>query len=473
MATRLLRLVVLFFVLATCQADLLQSAQGLPACSRDCLLETIPDSACGSVTNTTCFCTQADAFTVAEACAAARCTIAERLSLAKFGQEACDRPIRERRADIPVLIILDLFALACIGMRVWVRYTADSKIDAEDIVGVSTLLVYLAFIITGLFVRITAIGFDAWQLNEQTMTDALKVIFVNEFLCTAVLGLCRVGILLFLKRVFANPRFRIICWVVITWIVITTTVVIFLRLFQCLPLQYNWEGWKGDIDNYRCLDVETLSLAIASLGLIQNVVILLLPLPMLLAQLNMRLNQRLLTLFMFSLGIFVVAISGVRLRCLVEFAKSLNLTWDSTDMVAWTSAEASLSVVILCLPAAGTLLVRYVPQLFEDDDPSSRSGRKGSSRKRGGSYADIARDSSDLESSYGAQDTSIELLNPTHIASKSLDKQWIRVEETFIPQKQGVHLVPDDLDPDLGPETVCAAEPVKRVTKDRRFWRRW
>ncbi|KAI1085600.1 hypothetical protein F5B20DRAFT_8443 [Whalleya microplaca] len=360
-------------------------------------------------------------------------------------------------------------------MRLYVRYSAGSNKTGVDIVGVSTLLLYLTYIILGMFVRITAIGYDIWQLDEATITDALKVLFVSELFYIAVLTLCRVGILLFLKPVFAGPGFRIMCWVIITWVVLTTTVVMFLKLFQCLPLAYNWEGWKGTIDNPRCLDVNALNFATAGLGITQDIIILLLPLLMV-AQLNMMsMNQKLLALFMCSFGVFVTVLSTLRLRYLVGFANSSNPTWDGTDAVAWTSAEASLSVVVLCLPAVGTLLARRFPQVFwsDDDDSDSRPAR---SHRRDDSYADISsKDSSELESGSpgcGSRDVSMELLGPVHIKSKGIDKQWIQVEETHASQ-QGVHLVPDDLDPDLGPEVICAAEPARSVTKERRFWRRW
>jgi hypothetical protein len=49
---------------------------------------------------------------------------------------------------------------------------------------------------------------------------------------------------------------------------------------------------------------------------------------------------------------------------LVQFAKSLNPTWDNTDAVFWTFLEVNITVIVLCLPAIRIFLARRLPAIF-------------------------------------------------------------------------------------------------------------
>lgn len=195
------------------------------------------------------------------------------------------------------------------------------------------------------------------------MLTQIQVFFVDELFYTLVLALARVGILLFMIRVFAVPTFRIISWAVMGWVILSAVIVVFMTIFQCTPISYNWEGWKGDMDSASCIDVNALGYAAAGAGIAQDITIIILPLPII-ASLQMSMRKRLQTLFMFSLGIFIVITSCIRLRYLVQFAKSLNPTWDNTDVVIWTSLEVNVTVIVLCLPTLRVILVRLFPTFF-------------------------------------------------------------------------------------------------------------
>ncbi|KAK6074010.1 CFEM domain-containing protein [Seiridium cupressi] len=199
---------------------------------------------------------------------------------------------------------------------------------------------------------------------------ACGIFFIDELFYTIVLALCRVSLLFFLIRVFSVPTFQKICWIVIGWVVVSAIIIILMTLFQCWPINYNWEGVFGDFGAHKCLDVNALAYAAAGMGIAQDFTILLLPLPII-AQLNMSFKKRLQTLFMFGLGIFVVLASCLRLRYLTQFAKSLNPTWDYTDPVIWTSLEVKVTIIVLSLPTIRVLLAKLIPSVFGTSQKST------------------------------------------------------------------------------------------------------
>lgn len=183
------------------------------------------------------------------------------------------------------------------------------------------------------------------------------------------------------------------------WVVLSAAIVILMTLFQCWPINYNWEGVFKEFGEHKCLDVNALAYVAAGMGIAQDLIILILPLPII-AQLNMPLKKRLLTLFMFSLGTVVVFASCFRLRYLTQFAKSLNPTWDNTNLVVWTSLEVKVTIIVLCLPTLRMVFASLIPSIFGTSQKSvatkkitPRSGKTLSFRSsRRQQYQDLSDD---------------------------------------------------------------------------------
>lgn len=170
--------------------------------------------------------------------------------------------------------------------------------------------------------------------------------------------------LFFFMRIFPMPKFKMLCWITMGWTIVSSVVVIFMTTFQCIPIHYNWDGWTGDfVGEHNCLNINALSYAAAASSILQDLVILILPLPII-AGLQMPLRKRIMTLLMFSLGIFIIITSCTRLQSLVAFTKSLNPTWDYVDAVLWTSLEVNISVAVVCLPSVRVIFAQWLPNVF-------------------------------------------------------------------------------------------------------------
>jgi hypothetical protein len=162
-------------------------------------------------------------------------------------------------------------------------------------------------------------------------------------------------VLYFYLRIFPNQEFRYITFGVIGYVAVSTLVGLFLQIFQCSPVPSIWEAWKGDYGPHKCLNINMMAFAVASNLIAQDVVVLLLPIP-LLAKLNMSWRKRIGVIIMFSLGIFAVLTSSIRLHYLVVMANTTNPTYDYTDVIIWTGLEVDVSVIVACLPAIRSYL---------------------------------------------------------------------------------------------------------------------
>ena len=165
----------------------------------------------------------------------------------------------------------------------------------------------------------------------------------------------------FYKRIFPNPAFQYLAKGTMAFVIISTALFAFLQIFQCRPIQFIWEGWKAPDQPHQCFQVNVLVYGAAAASILQDLVILVLPLP-LLAKLNTGLKTKLGIILMFSLGIFVLITSILRLRYFVSFGDSANPTWDYTDPLLWSGLEVSVSIIVACLPAIRVLFQSLLPR---------------------------------------------------------------------------------------------------------------
>lgn len=149
-------------------------------------------------------------------------------------------------------------------------------------------------------------GLNIYDVRTAHLVTALEIFFFGEIAYVTILGLCKTSVLLFYLRIFPYARSRVACYVLLGWVAVGTVLYQFLVLFQCLPLSYNWEGWKTDLGHPdHCLDLNALGYSSAGINIAQDVVILLTPIPWLIG-LNTSLRKKIQILFMFGMGILFV-----------------------------------------------------------------------------------------------------------------------------------------------------------------------
>lgn len=96
-------------------------------------------------------------------------------------------------------------------------------------------------------------------------------------LSVLALTFTKLSILLFYRRIFSSPSFRIPLWIGVAIVLAWGIAFFFLYLFQCTPVNANWTTYAGT--NRHCLPV-TLNYANAISTIVTDVMILTMPLPM-------------------------------------------------------------------------------------------------------------------------------------------------------------------------------------------------
>ncbi|CAG9993933.1 unnamed protein product [Clonostachys byssicola] len=338
----------------------------LPSCGLDCFMATTPNTTCGPA-DLNCICTDSTFQTLASQCIQSKCTIRETFEIKKIEDEACDRPTRSRKGFLLIPLAAEIPAWACPWVHLYSRLTTSNRLEVGDWIIIVVGILYSAFMVLGQYVGQRSFGVDIWTLNPDALTMSFKLFYVNESFYVVTLCLCKVSILFFYLRTFPSRKFRLAVNGALLLTILPTFVIMFLQIFQCIPIAYIWEGWqKPDYVGY-CLNLNHLTFISTGFSIVQDLVILILPLPSLF-QLNINIRDKIGLVFMFSFGLFATAISCLRTLYIIKFDRSnANPTWEYVDLIVWTGLEVAVALIVACLPAIWVLLKRSVPWLAGSD----------------------------------------------------------------------------------------------------------
>lgn len=141
------------------------------------------------------------------------------------------------------------------------------------------------------------------------------------------LSLTKISILFFYLKVFPARGFRWCVYVLIVCNVCFAVVFDFLLAFQCDPIAGAWKAWDGTFPA-QCISINVLGWSAAAINIVLDLSVIILPLPELF-RLSMSLRKKVQIIMMFAVGFFVTCVSIIRLRSLVEFGNTQNVTRES------------------------------------------------------------------------------------------------------------------------------------------------
>lgn len=167
-------------------------------------------------------------------------------------------------------------------------------------------------------------GTDIWGMRPDNITVSLKWLYVAYFMYMIAEALCQLSILAFYLRIMVNKKSRLAVWILIGLVLGFGLANTFSMIFQCAPIHFFWDGWKGDKPG-SCIDVRLFGFIRGGIEIFLDLAILTLPLPML-AGLKMSRKKKLQIMSIFCVGFIITIVSCLRLQSFVQFANTQNPT---------------------------------------------------------------------------------------------------------------------------------------------------
>lgn len=181
---------------------------------------------------------------------------------------------------------------------------------------------------------------------------------MSQITYKAAINLTKCSILLLYLRLFEIVRWmRWACRGLLACVIIYCISSMTATIFQCNPVAKAFDKAQTGT----CINLATFWFANAGFSIATDVIILLLPMPLVYG-LEVPRAQKLALMAVFAIGVFVVITSCLRVTTLDVFATSSDNTYDIAN-VMWTIIEPNVAIVCACLPTLRQLVVKLFPAL--------------------------------------------------------------------------------------------------------------
>ncbi|CAO1602397.1 hypothetical protein XANCAGTX0491_006008 [Xanthoria calcicola] len=309
-------------------------------------------------------------------------------------------------ATAATMIVLPTIAVI---LRLACRRHLQAPISHDDIAIIVALV-----LCWGICVMIVLCGHFGTGRHTMTNPTAHVVAFIQlmyavELTYTVLVTTTKISILLFYRRVFMNQatstRFRVAWYAIAVWALLWGISTFFAAAFQCSPASFYWSKYTHKTQG-TCMDLRILLLVTASLNIVTDVALLILPMPVV-WNLNIERSQKFAVSGIFLLGGFVCVASIIRAPYLNQVV-TVDPQWTSVSASIWSVIEPGVGIICASLPSMGPILRKAFPLgSSRDREPREINLLSSSSWKRmpGQNKTD------DVEKQRQASETSSEFLH--------------------------------------------------------------
>ncbi|KAG5952225.1 hypothetical protein E4U58_000888 [Claviceps cyperi] len=343
----------------------------LPACALSCI-----SSRC-DVNNAMCICAHNSYRSDMTGCMFQSCGLPDAMFSRNLTSIICDEPIRDQRPQLTFAnYLLDgIVILTVITRLVFKRfYSSTRRFGTEDwTIMVATVIAIMGSMIQTHVIMPSGLGRDIWTLSIPHLVRFGQYLYMMEILYFTLITLVKICLSLFYLNIFPGRGIRKLLWITVGFHVAFGLAFILKTTLQCRPVQYNWTRFDGNPQAPgHCVDIHASGLANGILGVVADIWLIALPLTQL-QKLRLHWKKKVGAAVMFMTGGIVTVMSILRLMSLSQFSNSYNLTWDSCDVVFWSTMEVCIGLVCCCLPTLRLLLLKLYPRVFETKMSRSRN----------------------------------------------------------------------------------------------------
>ncbi|GLA55347.1 hypothetical protein AnigIFM63604_001995 [Aspergillus niger] len=268
-----------------------------------------------------------------------------------------------------VTIISMVLVTICVGLRVWLSIINPRPFGFMGYFYYAGYIVAMAYSAQFLWgICPNAIGMHimtAMTLYPDRVVNALKIVLASEFIWAIATTLVKFSILSLYLEIFRGKLFRASCYTIGALSLALAAAMFLIAGLLCQPIEKNWDPL---MTTGHCGDSVKMDVATATINMILDLFIVILPLPSL-WKLQMSWTRKAMLSGIFSLGLVICAMNLTR----IVFAVTLDMT-DATHAIAriglFSILEVNVGMICASLPTLG-------PLIFGDHRGGSSGGRKG------------------------------------------------------------------------------------------------
>ncbi|KAI1493382.1 hypothetical protein F5X96DRAFT_622255 [Biscogniauxia mediterranea] len=289
---------------------------------------------------------------------------------------------------IGTAVLFIVTSIGSVGLRFYSRFISRAKLGIDDWITLPVMVICLALSVTQI-VATTAggLGSHLELVDGQLRYPARfyvyeKTRYAYEVIGAFCLGVTKVSVLLFFRRLFPIRVFciinNILICITLAWCIAYTVA----TAVRCSPVSTFTDRFETEYNFFCVGDYQLFLLSYTASDLALDITIFLLPVPMV-WRLQMPWRQKLAVAGIFLLGSITVASSITRIivyHWAIYFAKAeprrwdLDITWNSADLLFWNLAENAVGLLGCSLPSYAPLFKNMLQSRKNKGDVSPPRG---------------------------------------------------------------------------------------------------
>ncbi|KAJ3458559.1 hypothetical protein FSOLCH5_010476 [Fusarium solani] len=311
-------------------------------------------------------------------------------------------------ALVSTVIVFMALSWLSVGLRSYTRAFLMKSYQLDDwlmLIAQGIFTVSCAFILEG-------VKEGLGRHNEAIKDDAAEVNALKwQALATATYVLdmmfIKLSIGVFLLRLSVKPVYTWIIWISLAIITIWSTVIFFWNMFQCSPVEKQWDF---RITGGHCVSADQIvsaAYAISAMTIVSDWLYAILPIPMLWT-VKMTKTAKATVIVILGLGIFASIATLVRLRFLADLTDTDDILFAGTDAMVWTLIEPGVAIIASSLATIRPLLRAMKIRGFESTGNTYGTGHSAAMR------SNANRSKPGVMPGFGPNDVSLVNVEPKH-----------------------------------------------------------
>ncbi|KAL8837308.1 MAG: hypothetical protein Q9170_002565 [Blastenia crenularia] len=252
------------------------------------------------------------------------------------------------RVSIAVGFAIGITCVA-ITLRFLARRIQNVSLGADDFVILAGAIFTIGTAITFVYSGRNGAGRHLKAVPHDQLVVFWKATYAGYQTYGMAITLIKISILLFYRRIFSTPQFRlrtnIVGALVVVWLFINN----FMTAFQCRPIKKAWTPLMPG----HCIQPLGLIIGLQAGNIFLDIIILALPIYAV-SKLQMSLARKISVLAIFLLGGLSIVIAVIRI-VVVATGDAEDVTWYSS-IESWTAVEPAIEVLSVSLPCMAPFL---------------------------------------------------------------------------------------------------------------------
>ncbi|THV79844.1 hypothetical protein D6D29_06574 [Aureobasidium pullulans] len=290
-------------------------------------------------------------------------------------------------------------------------------------------------------------------LSDKQLARALMWFWWPQVMYKLTIWPTKLSILFLYLRVFGDTpnvtsfgvNFRKFVYGLMAFSAVFCVITLIVNVLTCIPVKHYWDK---NSSGHCGVDPFSWWLSQSLLNTISDILILVLPMPLVKNLLQIPARQKLGLCLVFGLGGFVVIVTIMRITTFKSGGLGDDITYDGAVTLCWTLVETNVAIICACLPLLRPFIARMIPGFC------GRSGLRSTN-----SYPMVQPTTTD--DATGKPRSS-------HVPERMRPRSWVGIETVIghgSEQTSGVG-IHKQMDVDITTEAVsiCGTDSLRRLT---------